>query len=306
MTRPTPHLAVGELADVLAGERPDDAHLAGCASCRDRLAELEAALTQVAADLAALPEPPLPDGLQARLSAALAAEPPLPSAGAPPAPQAQRDEEPVTRSSTTVVPATVTPLASRRRSWLPAAAAAVLLLGGGGLGLALLTGDGDGSSTTAGDAAAPVLPRSASGTDYADSDAVVAALPGVLAGTAPGGTARSTAEDAEVATGGTTSAAPGAAAPPTATPLTTTSVGDPLARLRDPAGLAGCLAALLPPEEPDLRPLALDYASYAGTPALAVVLPDPDPSRVQVFVVGAGCSQADDSTLQFVRVDRPS
>jgi hypothetical protein len=70
-------------------------------------------------------------------------------------------------------------------------------------------------------------------------------------------------------------------------------------------GLASCLAALLPPEEPDLRPLALDYASFGGAPALAVVLPDPDPAKLQVFVVGPGCSQADDGVLRFVRVARP-
>jgi hypothetical protein len=83
------------------------------------------------------------------------------------------------------------------------------------------------------------------------------------------------------------------------------SAVDPLARLRAPEGLADCLAALLPPEEPDVQPLALDYAGYAGQPALAVGLPDPDPAQLSIFVVGAGCSRANDSTLYFVRVPRP-
>ncbi len=80
---------------------------------------------------------------------------------------------------------------------------------------------------------------------------------------------------------------------------------DGLAMLRTPEGLAACLSSLLPPDEPDLVPLAVDYATYAGQPALAVLLPDPDPAQVSVFVVGAGCSAEDDGTLFFLRAPRP-
>jgi hypothetical protein len=79
---------------------------------------------------------------------------------------------------------------------------------------------------------------------------------------------------------------------------------DPLALLRTPEGLASCLAGVLA-GEPDTSPLALDYAQFAGQPALAVLLPDPDPSVVSAFLVGPGCSQADADVLHFVRIPRP-
>jgi hypothetical protein len=168
---------------------------------------------------------------------------------------------------------------------------------GGLVGWSVLNGSGSDSDDTATSSAqagaarsaGDGLPRSDSGTDYGDDAAVRAALPGVLAGSAAAATMAAPLP------------APGAAQDSAAS----ASVADPLERLREPAGLASCLAALLPPEEPDVRPLALDYATYAGAPALAVVLPDPDPAKLSVFVVGPGCSQADDSTLRFVRVDRP-
>ena len=59
------------LADVLAGERPDDLHLRSCGACADRLAELAAAEVAVVASLAALPPAPVPEGLVERLTAAL-------------------------------------------------------------------------------------------------------------------------------------------------------------------------------------------------------------------------------------------
>ena len=69
------------------------------------------------------------------------------------------------------------------------------------------------------------------------------------------------------------------------------------------AGLAG--GGGLPAEGPEQLPLAVDYASYDGQPALAVVLPDPEPTTVSVFVVGPGCSAQDDRTLFFFRAPRP-
>lgn len=180
--------------------------------------------------------------------------------------------------------ATVTPLAGRRpasrRAWPLSVAAAVILVCGAGLGYTLLAGGGNENpeQTAAVDSAAvadpnAALPRSTSGIDYSDAAEVLSGLASVLAGTAP-----------REALGAT---------------------GDPLDRLRDPAGLASCLLALLPPDDPDVRPLALDYARFGATPALAVVLPDPDPAKVAIFVVGPGCSKDNDSTLVFTRLARP-
>ena len=261
------HLDLDALADALAGER--SAHLDACADCSSRLAELVAAEVHVAATLAALPAPPLPAGLSDRLLAAVAAEPPLGRSG-------DGSVLPMVRST-------------RRRLLLPAAAAAVLAVGGVGLGLALTGGATTGADTaataaTAGSAADSAaggsagLVQTSSGTDWSDASAVDAVLPGVLDGTA--GSAGAMVE----------------AAPVTA---------DALERLRTPEGLADCLSALADPGAPQEQPLAVDYARYAGEPAVAVLLPDPDPAQLQVFVVGAGCTAGADGTLFFRRVARP-
>ena len=80
--------------------------------------------------------------------------------------------------------------------------------------------------------------------------------------------------------------------------------GDPLAALRDTAGLARCLASLTDPSESGV-PLALDYASYQGKPALIVVLPSSKANKVDVFVVPAGCAHADGQLLYFTRLPKP-
>lgn len=274
------HLDLDQLADALAGEPHE--HLSGCADCTSRLAELRAAEAGVLAALRALPAPPVSADLADRLSAAFAAEPPLAEAAEP--------------SNVTALPAR-TP----RRRFLPAAAAAVLLVSGGGLGYALLSGS-SGGEQGASDAGAEavggaVLVTNTSGTDYADLASVEAVLPGVLAGTAASMLSMDSAAGAT------------AAQPPSEQARTTTMQAplaeDPLARLRTPAGLQDCLSAVLPPEEPDLRPRALDYATYQGQPALAVVLPDPDPAKLSVYVVGADCAAADAKVLGFLRVDAP-
>ena len=288
MTEPSTHLDLDGLADALAGEGDADgaAHLASCGSCASRLAELEAAEAGVVAALRALPDPAPPDDLAERLSAALAAEPPLA------APRA-----------------TVTALPERapRRRLLPAAAAAVLLVSGAGLGYTLLQG-GDGSSDTASQAggSADDVVRTASGTDYSDAAAVSSALPGVLAGRAgSAGTAGSAGSGGTVLSDGSAQDSATSESTQGQAPAAAAAPPDPLARLRTPEGLQDCLTGVLPPEEPDLRPLALDYAQYAGQPALAVVLPDPEPGKVSVYVVGPACSAADASVLGFVRVDAP-
>jgi hypothetical protein len=50
--------------------------------------------------------------------------------------------------------------------------------------------------------------------------------------------------------------------------------------------------------------LAVDYAQYAGAPAVAVVQPA-DAGTVTVTVVGSGCSAADPEVLSEVRLPRP-
>lgn len=280
-----PHLDLDALADALAGQGGEQTrgHLSSCGSCSSRLAELEAAEARVVAALGALPDPPLPDGLAERIEAVLRAEP-APTAGA--------------GASVTALPAR-----APRRRLLPAAAAAVLVLTGAGLGVSLVGGGADEQTSKAGGSTAGAPPLSSSGADYADPAAVTGVLPAVLAGGAGPGVSDSsagTAADAappEAATSQDARATSQLPAPAAAE--------DPLARLRTPEGLADCLSAVLPPEEPDLQPRALDYAQFRGQPALAVLLPDPDPGKVSVYVVGPACAAADAAVLGFFRVDAP-
>ena len=318
MTEPE-HLDLDGLADHLAGEVDASRHLATCSGCTARLSELAGADHLVLAALRSLADLPLPAEVADRLSTALAAEPPL--TGAPPvtsAPASTRTP-PVTGERASAAPlsattlsattltaareATVVPLDDRRRRrvWVPAAAAGLVLAAGGLIGYAVVTG-GQGSVDTS--TAAPGVadeaaesgarggfPTVASGLDYGDAAAVTAALPTVLDGTADAGRL---------------GAAPPPAAPdPAAAQAPAGSTVDPLARLRDPVALADCLAAVLDPADPAEQPLALDYATYQGRPALAVFLPDPDPSRLSVFLVGPACSRADGDVRFFTRVVRP-
>ena len=302
---PDGHLDLDGLADHLAGEVDAGRHLATCGGCTARLAELEAAEHRVLAALQSLDRPLLPTAVASSLTAAVAAEPPLvePPAAATPAPV------PVARE------ATVVPLEERRRrAWLPAAAAGVVLAAGGLLGYAVVGGSqdrGSAESSTAG-AADPsaagsrtAFPTLASGLDYADAAALTASLPSVLDGSAGQGSAQGPLADSQLPDTPLPAGpqpAGSAAGDPSAV---TAPAADPLARLRDPVALADCLAVVLDPAEESQRPLALDYATYRGQPALAVVLADPDPARLSVFVVGPACSRADDDLLFFTRVPRP-
>jgi hypothetical protein len=294
------HLDLDALADALAGQADTTGHLASCPSCTSRLAELEAAEARVVAVLAALPDPPVPAGLAERLSAAFAAEAPLSPA----------------RTAVTALPER-----APRRRFLPAAAAALLLVSGGGLGYALVSGAGgsddsadsaDTAATAAGAAElAGEVPSSSTGADYVDSAAVERLLPRLLAGGADS-TTFSASQDARAAGSGTTGGGTAGSAPAAESQDSTTSLSaaapaaaDPLERLRTPEGLADCLTSLQDPGQPALTPLAVDYAQYQGQPALAVVLPDPDPAKVAVYVLGAGCSSAGDLTLAYYRVAKP-
>ena len=265
------HLDLDALADVLAdGHEP--AHLTTCAACRERLAELSAALPQVAEVLAALPVPDPPADLAERLSAAVAGE-------AAPA------------------PINVLPMGRSRTRWLPAlagiAAAAVLVTGG-----VLLLQKGPATKTST-DASSTGYRVNTTGTDYTAKD-LPAALPGLLAGTAP---ERTAAGSAVVPQFGPASPLP---SPPgdTTTDALKAAAPDPLADLRTTAGLARCLASLTDPSDSGL-PLALDYATFQGTPALVVVLPSSKAGKVDVLVVPAGCARADGRVLYFTRLPKP-
>ena len=274
------------LADVLATEATPVVaeHIDGCPVCGPALADLQAVLPAVGVALAGLPDVPAPTWLQERLTAALAAE----QSGAAARPVSGSAPTPFTEPSAAPIPApvaglaTVLPLPARRpRSWLPwaggVAAAAVLVVGG-----LVLGGRGSSPSTSLATSAAgrlapgPVVNNT--GTNYGrDGKVLAAAVPRLLAAT----------ETPKAAAGSTAASAPMTA----------------LARLRTPAGLASCLASLTSPDVPGV-PLAIDYAAYAGQPALVAVLPSTRTGKVDVFVLGADCSATDAKVLYFTRVTR--
>ncbi|HUR52175.1 MAG TPA: hypothetical protein VMZ11_08630 [Mycobacteriales bacterium] len=270
------HLDLDQLADALAeGTSPE--HLAHCEACSARLRELGAAMPQVAMALSALATPTEPDGLDERLAQALAAE-----------------RQPATGD--------VLPLRRGGMRWMPAlaavAAAAVLVTGGV---LVAQRGDVRGGTAANDSTGSSAYAVSASGIDYTRSGTE---LQGALSDLLRGGARRtalgfapstpSTLAGAE-ATPGTT-AQKDTALPPAA--------ADPLASLRDVKGLAACLASLTDPSDKGL-PLALDYATFEGRPALVVVLPTSKPGTVDVFVVPPGCAKADGNVLYFRRLQKP-
>ena len=307
------HLDLDALADLLAGEG-DDAqidHLAACASCSAALADLDQASTDVRATLAALPAPTVPDDLAARLDAALLAareEPaprrrtgrvtPLPVTPLPVIPLPVDDGAGVPRALSDgavddgpgeprrgaadqpgpAVPPQRRPGRSRRPALLAAAAVAataVVGLGGAALWAGLGRGGGDSVTAAAGSAAAPAEAGRAAQTV---TDSGRAYGPGA---------------------GGLAAALPALLGQVAASP--SRSAGS-LARLHEPAELAGCLSAL-PPGAP---PLALDYATYDGRPALVVVRPAADPAEVEVAVVGEGCREGSADRLLLTTLPRPS
>jgi hypothetical protein len=264
------HLDLDALADVLAGVGPS-AHLDACEDCRAALVRLEGALPAVATSLSALGVPAEPAGLGDRLAAAV---------------EAARGPR----------VATVVPLAPRRRTRLLPVLGAVAAAAALAVGTVVVVQQRDGGDTEEGTSFA----LSNTGTDYNhDGKALRLALPQLLEGGAPATASakvfsaeKDTAVPGPTATLGRSAAAPAAA--------------DPLATLRTDAGLAACLVALTDPADPDAGvPLALDYAAYEGQPALVVVLPTSKPEKVDVFVVGAGCSQADAKLLFFTRLTKP-
>ena len=329
------HLDLDALADRLAQAGQDSTHLSSCPGCAGRLDELAAAQAPVTSALAGLAAPAIPADVAARLDAALADLPPLAatplhdqqnSHGSLARPNTRSDSvdhegEDVPRAASARVqepsaePVTTLPARQGFPRWLAAAAAVAVVAGG--IGTAI-TAQRDRASVTADSADAGALAgpvRNETGNDYADRAALAAAVGGLLAGTASPAPAAFSAESRALPA--PAAGVPGAAAgsPETAPKdaVGTTSGGqaaaaapaDPLAALRTEAGLADCLRAVLPPEDPDLRPLALDYGSYRGTPALVLVLPGASRDALDVFVVGADCRADNDALLFYASVPAP-
>jgi hypothetical protein len=308
------HIDVDEAADFDEGlldasaSRRVSAAIASCATCaatHDAVVHAREALTGLGTET-------LPPAVADRLDAALAAE---------------------ARSAR--VPggaATVTALADRRRRWWLPVAAGVAAVGVLALVVpAVVRHSGDEAHRTAaagaGQAAAsaPVLapagpPESDSGNDYATAAAgkLSAALAGprLPAGSDAGGNSV-TVRGPAVGSSDTQSAS--AASSPSGSPAAVGSVGaadgttrikttgggqgasDPYAPLRDPATIEAC-AERLTGQQPAASPILVDYAFFAGQPAVALFFPSERAGLLDVYVVGPTCGAAADALLKFVRV----
>lgn len=274
------HLDLDALADVLAGD-PEPKHLADCAGCRSRLDELATDLPLVSQALADMPLPEMPADLPGRLLDALAAE---------------REAEALVPP-----PVDVLPLRPQRTRWMPAlgAAAAAAVIVASGVLLLQRSGGGSDADTAASTAGYAL---NDSHTNYTRSGVELqAALPSLLTGSARTATLAapvpSAAQELSPQAGGSQDSAQKSSG-------FSRTGADPLAALRATTGLAACLNSLTSPGDTGL-PLALDYATFEGRPALVVVLPTKLADKVDVFVVGPGCAKADGTVLYFRRLPKP-
>ncbi|GAA0272429.1 hypothetical protein [Cryptosporangium japonicum] len=220
----------------------------------------------ITAELAALPEIPMPTAVAASLDQALASAP------------APTDEE---------RPAPATDLTRRReekerasRRWRVAggwvAAAAVVGVLGLGVGQ-LTTSSGDDSAET-------------SAASKNDSAPDVLSAPAAPPPTRVSGISYSTRELAQQARSlvlqpEAAAPRPSASAGPSRAPAASAAIPAALQRLTSPTELRNCLAAL----GITIEPLLVDYATLDGAPVVVVLTEDADPSRVAVVAAGPEC-----------------
>lgn len=266
------HLPLDELGDVDAAAR--DPHVLGCARCQRAVAEQRS----VRDLLAGLPAPAAapPDVVRAleatlrRLAPANVMAADVIAADVIPADVIPADAP----AAVTVVPLSSAP--SRRGArWrerapglVAAAAAVVLAVGLGGL---LLRGGGNSGTASSAGASAELR------TGAADGAALVAAS----TGTAYTKAKLATQVEALLAGRSTLSAAPAARR----------------GLLAAPTGLRGCLDAI----GATGAPLAVDLATFDGSPAAIFVLPAAGGGR-EVWVVSPNCRPGADGTRYFTRL----
>ena len=273
------HLELDQLADLdedllaPAETAAAEGHLAGCGECRQRRADIRA----TRALLSTLPPVSMPTEVATRIDAALTALP-----------------------STTIVP-----LAAKRRSWrahptmagLGAAATVAALVGA--LVVARASSHHPNSTGGAGETAGAAAPRSqlalppatTSGTKYTAAN-LGSTVPQLLGPrTALGIQTAPTKPSTGSAPNGTSAKSP--AVPASLTRLYTSS-----------SALESCVLKV---EEggPVVQPLAIDFATYQGKPALLIVLPplpSAPPGTVGAWFVGPNCDGSFDDLQTYLAV----
>ncbi len=288
------HLTAEVLADLELGLLDDESrahaelHLAHCANCTALGHDL-AALTEAMADL---PVEPMPDAVWDELAAVLAAEPVVTPAGA----------------------ATVVSLeAGRKGRWsrpgigVVAGAAGVALAGA--IIVPWVLGSGSDSADSGGPVAAEdsvtdvsmaAYAATRSGTKY-EAEALDSQVTSLVA-------ARATFSPTAAATESVQSTSPSPSASgelPSGDPTDgLTRDGDsavaPMAT--DPAAAQACLEGYL--DLGGVEPLAIDIGRWQGEPAAIIVLPGPEPTLADVWVIDPDCSGPGDPLLYFATVAR--
>ncbi|PZS29587.1 MAG: hypothetical protein DLM59_12620 [Pseudonocardiales bacterium] len=262
------------------------AHVAGCATCRDRVDLLQ----DTQAMLAGLPAVPMPADVAARIDTALAETAAAETAARGPA--VGRDTPAATGDVTVLADRAGHRRRIDRRRWWPGAgvvAAGVALLFAGAVGLSAVksgsgaSGTSNRSSTTAGAVprAAPARAPVASGADYS-STTLDAGVRRLLAGrSSPTGLPREVPKPSGSPRG----------------PLAATAAAPVLDRLLGPAALQACVTELA--GVPGVTPLAVDFARFQDKPAVVVVLPDSNPANVDAWVVGPACGPGQSDLLRY-------
>ncbi|MFG1927533.1 hypothetical protein [Cryptosporangium sp. NPDC048952] len=241
----------------------------------DAYRQLTAVLPGISADLAALPDVPMPVHVAARLDRALVATDPAEEEPA----TSWKAPEPDELSRLRVEKAARDRAARRWRvagGWVAAAAVVGALCIGVGQ---LATSSGDNGDDSAASSAK-------------ESESEVLSAPAAPPSTRVSGVIYSTAElgrQARALLGTPVPAASGAPSVPADRQVA--AVPTALRRLTIPAELQNCLTALGVAG----APLAVDYATLDGTPAIVVVAPEPDPDRLDVVAAGANCGAGGNS-----------
>ena len=261
------HLDYDDLADLAEGLLPDsrvasaDAHLADCAECRNRSAEI----TNVTRLLVDTPMPPMPAALASRIDEALAAE------------AAATGHDVVSLESRR----------GRRRMRILSAAAAVIVVGGGALvGHTLLNGSVSSENGTA--QSQPIQDRSGSAASKQQPGANT--LKGSRGGAAAAGgylTLQSGTDYTAARLGEQVS-------------VQLTKGDSRTAEELAPAQLTECVRTITQGNVP----LLVDVAKYEGRAATVIVLPTTDSTRLDVWIVGPGCSASDPAVIKHTQATR--
>jgi hypothetical protein len=280
------------LLDAESAERARH-HLAHCQTCTT----LNADLAELTTSLGELPTPTMPDALWERLEAAVAAEPVSTPTGA----------------------ATVVPIdAQRKRRMLRpgigvvAGIAAVALVGAGVLTFNNTGGTGDSTASSGGvgetaDRTTATVPMAAysatrSGTKYQPDQLDHQVLQLVAHSDNVEVSGGATPEPSQLASA---TASATAVVSPSVSPSRSVSQGHNeknLPSMAYPTGAQACLENYL--NQSGVVPLAIDIGTWEGQPAAVIVLPGPDPTTAQVWVIDPDCGGPTDPLIYFATIDR--